>query len=134
MRKLAALLFIASILVFAISLPILSVSAAVGPCPGAPSPRLAIGAQARPAQVYSTLWVAPNSSSIITVMYRAKGDTFTIRSEPQCVNGPYYWYQVLYKGTVGWVTEGSGSTYWVEPTGGVVPTVAPGVTPTVTTT
>lgn len=123
MRKLAAILFVASVLIFAASLPIFSASAAVGPCAGAPPPRLAIGAQARPAQVYSTLWVAPNSSAIITVMYRAAGDTFTVRSEPQCVNGPYNWYQVLYKGTVGWVTEGTGSTYWVEPMGGVVPTV-----------
>jgi hypothetical protein len=136
MRKLATIVLIVSLVLLIASIPVIGTSAAVGPCPGAPTPRLAIGAQARPAQVYSTLWQAPNSSSIITVMYRSAGDTFTIRSEPQCVNGPYNWYQVLYKGVVGWVTEGTGSTYWVEPTGGAVPTPTGTiiVTPTVTTT
>jgi hypothetical protein len=125
-RKLVTILIVVSIVVFLASIPVLGVSAAGAACPGAPTPRLTIGAQARPAQLYSTLWADPNSSAILTVLYRAAGDTFTIRSEPQCANGPYNWYQVIYKGEMGWVTEGTGSTYWVESTGGVSQTATPG--------
>jgi hypothetical protein len=83
-------------------------------CPGAPPARLAAGNTARPAQVFSTLWQSPFSPYFITVMYRSLGDTFTINSGPQCLQGPYNWYQVTFKGISGWVTEGTGSTYWVE--------------------
>lgn len=98
-------------------------------CPGAPVARLTAGVTARPAQVYSTLWQSPNNTAIITVMYKAYGDTFQVISGPSCAHGPYNWYQVNFKGTVGWVTEGSGSVYWVEAVG---PAPTPTLVPTPT--
>ena len=136
MRKLATILMIVSIVVLIALIPIVGVSAAATACPGAPTPRLAVGSQARPAQVYSTLWASPNSTAVLTVMYKANGDVFTVQAGPQCAGGPYNWYQVNFKGLVGWVTEGTGSTYWVEPTGSVVPTPTTGagtLVPTPTT-
>ena len=126
MRKLATVLLIVSIVVLIAAIPIVGVSAAATACAGAPAPRLTVGAQARPAQVYSTLWASPTSTTVITVMYKANGDVFTVLAGPQCSTGPYNWYQVNFKGLVGWVTEGTGSTYWVEPTGSVVPTPTAG--------
>jgi hypothetical protein len=122
-RKFAVISVMILIVLLVASISLFPAVAAGTACPGAPAPRLSIGGTARPAQVYSTLWKAPNSTAVLTVISRASGDTFTVRSEPQCAHGPYNWYQVLYKGVVGWVTEGTGSTYWVEPVGGVVPTV-----------
>jgi hypothetical protein len=129
MRKLVTIILIISIVVLIAFIPVFSVAAqtAGGACPGASLPRLAAGSQARPAQVFSTLWASPNSTAILTVMFRANGDVFTVQSAPQCAFGPYDWYQVNFKGVTGWVTEGTGSTYWVEPTGGVAPTAMPGI-------
>lgn len=87
----------------------------VGACPGAPAPRLVIGKSARPAQVYSSLRDKLDSATVLKILYRANGDTFTVVNGPFCGTGPHNWWQVNYKGTIGWVTEGEGSTYWVEP-------------------
>lgn len=103
--------------------PIISVTR----CPGAPVARLKVGDIARPAQAYNTLWVSIYSNAIHTVLYRANGDTYTILGGPFCGEGPYNWYQVQYKNITGYVTEGTGSTYWVELT-----TASP-ITPTPTT-
>ncbi|MEO8608550.1 MAG: hypothetical protein ABI690_11740 [Chloroflexota bacterium] len=124
MRKLVTILLIVSIVVLIAAIPVFGVSAAGAVCAGAPTPRLTSGIQARPAQVYSTLWASPDSIAVLTVMYH--GDTFNVQSGVICAFGPYNWYQVNFKGVVGWVTEGTGSTYWVEPTGGVSPTPVPG--------
>ena len=87
----------------------------VGPCAGAPAPRLTVGTLARPAQVFSSLRAALDSNDVLKVLLKANGDTFTVQEGPLCGTGPHNWYKVSYKGTVGWVTEGTGSTYWVEP-------------------
>ncbi len=110
--------------------PIISVSR----CPGAPIARLKVGDVARPAQVYNTLWVSIYSNAIHTVIYRANGDTYTILGGPFCGEGPYNWYQVQYKNITGYVTEGTGSTYWVEPVTGVsvTPTTVPPIGGTIT--
>lgn len=128
MRKKIFALTLFVVVILLASIPVLTVSAAA--CSGAPAQRLALGDLARPAQVYSTLWLAPNSTGILAVMYRSNGDTFTIVSGPTCANGPYNWYQVNFKGISGWVTEGTGSTYWVEKVA-APPTVTP--PPVVTT-
>ncbi len=97
------------------ALPPLTPVLNVGACPGAPAPRLVIGGMARPAQVYSSLRAALDSNVVLTVMYKASGDTFKVLNGPFCATGPHNWWQVDYKGRVGWVTEGMGSVYWVEP-------------------
>lgn len=134
MRKVA----VVSILVMLVVLLMAAVSpsaaqTAGGACPGAPLPRLRAGDVARPAQVFSTLWASPTSSAVITTLYRAKNDSFTVSSAPTCSTGPYNWYQVTFKGVSGWVTEGTGSTYWVEKVSGGATAVPPtGVAPTPT--
>lgn len=107
--------------------PIISVTR----CPGAPVARLKVGDIAQPAQAYNTLWVSIYSNAIHTVLYRANGDTYTILGGPFCGEGPYNWYQVQYKNIIGYVTEGTGSTYWVETTTStpITPTAPAGVTP-----
>jgi hypothetical protein len=134
MRRFLAILALLTVLVLLASA--VSPSAAQtsgGACPGAPLPRLLTpGTQARPAQVFSTLWASPNNTAIITVMLRAANDTFTTTSGPTCANGPYNWYQVNFKGVTGWVTEGTGNTYWIEPVSGSATAIPPTSTGTVT--
>lgn len=142
MRKLGFFLLIGALLAGVVLLPLVAMArseaaqaSSTPVCNGAPPPRLSIGAVARPAQVYSTLWKAPDSAVILNVMYKANNDTFTVTAGPRCYGG-FNWYQVTFKGVSGWVTEGSGTTYWVEaatsqPGPQVLPTAAPGV-PTAT--
>jgi len=132
MRKYLALIAPVIILMLIASIPIFSAAAQTsgGACPGAPLPRLLTpGTQARPAQVFSTLWASPASTAIITVMLRANNDVFTTTSGPTCAGGPYNWYQVNFKGVSGWVTEGTGNTYWVEPVSGAGTSLPPTPTP-----
>jgi hypothetical protein len=84
-------------------------------CPGAPAARLSVGAVGRVAQTYSTLWASIYSNAVLDVMYRANNDTFVVLGGPFCGVGPYNWYQVRHGSTVGYVTEGTGSAYWIEP-------------------
>ncbi len=130
MRKLSLVVMIG--ILFAVLLPmaVFASPAAQATCAGAPPARLSVGMVARPAQSYSTLWAAPDNATALAVMYKATGDTFTITAAPRCYMG-YNWYQVNFKGLVGYVTEGKDSTYWVEQTSGIAPTAAPAM-PTAT--
>lgn len=92
-----------------------SVAAAPAACTGAPAPRLAAGMQARPAQVYSSLRAGLDSNTVILTMYREFGDTMKVLSGPRCASGPFNWYEVEFAGIRGWVTEGTGTSYWLEP-------------------
>lgn len=120
MRKItmtSAFLGILTLILAATSLTILAAPAAqtAGPCAGAPAPRLSAGIVAQPAQVYSTLWVHPTQFGIRKIMFKSFGDTFTVNQGPLCFLGmPYNWYEVTHKGQTGWVTEGTGSTYWIQ--------------------
>lgn len=87
-------------------------------CPGAPSPRLTAGDTGGVAQVYSSLRANFDSNNIITIMYRALDDTFTVIDGPFCGFGPYNWYNIEHNGVEGWATEGTGSAYWLEPLAG----------------
>jgi hypothetical protein len=42
------------------------------------------------------------------------GASFSILAGPVCANN-MAWWQVNYNGQVGWTSEGSGNTYWLEP-------------------
>lgn len=95
-------------------------------CPGAPAARLSVGVSGRVAQTYSTLWASIYSNVVLDVMYRANNDTFVVLGGPFCGVGPYNWYQVRHGSTVGYVTEGTGSSYWIEPN---VPTPTATVAP-----
>ncbi|MBZ0284666.1 MAG: hypothetical protein K8L97_28265 [Anaerolineae bacterium] len=133
MRKTFGILFVITALLLVGILPsvVFAQQATTTACPGAPAPRLTVGGTAQVAQFYSTLRADFDSNTILTILYRTDGDTFTVVSGPRCGIGPYNWWQVNYKGTLGWVTEGTGSTYWVEPTTVVTPAPStPSATPT----
>lgn len=137
MRKTFGVLFVLSLVMLVGMLPgvvFAQQTASSTACPGAPAPRLTIGGTAQVAQFYSTLRADFDSNTILTILYRADGDTFTVVSGPRCGVGPYNWWQVNYKGTLGWVTEGTGSTYWVEPrTAGTATPTTPTSTPSTPT-
>ncbi len=100
-----------------------ALSPAVQPvgCPGAPVPQLVIGGTGYVAQTYSTLWVDPSSAASYKRMLSANGDIFTVVDGPFCAGGPYNWYTVTHTDSVtgitynAWITEGTGSAYWVMP-------------------
>ena len=96
---------------------VVATPAPVTDCPGAPAPRLTVGGQGGVAQVFSTLRADIGSNTALTIMYRANNAVFSVVSGPVC-SGPYYWWQVTYDGITGWVTEGTGATYWLEPVTG----------------
>lgn len=113
---------------------VLTASAQTAACPGAPAPRLSAGMTAQPAQFFSSLRAALGSNVVLRILYRPDGDQFKILEGPSCSFGPHNWYRVDYKGTVGYVTEGQGSTYWIEPVAGTPATATPTTTPVATTT
>jgi hypothetical protein len=132
MKKLSLVVLMGVLLAVLLPMAAFASPAAQVVCAGAPAVRLSVGMVARPAQAYSTLWAAPENATALAVMYKATGDTFTITAAPRCYMG-FNWYQVNFKGLVGYVTEGKDSTYWVEQVSGVVPTAAPTVAPAMPT-
>jgi hypothetical protein len=54
------------------------------------------------------------------------GEVFNILSGPECGPAGRRWWQVSYRGSVGWTAEGEGSVYWLEPYYGVPVTPTPG--------
>jgi hypothetical protein len=83
-------------------------------CPGAPSPRLIVGAQARvmlntaPNNVRDT----PVSGAVLGQI--PPGGAFSVLAGPTCANA-MNWWQVNYNGMVGWTAEGDAGGYWLEP-------------------
>jgi hypothetical protein len=104
-----------------------------GGCPGAPAPRLKAGDPGQVAQVYSTMRQDIGSNVIVKILLRSANERFTVLEGPFCGYGPYNWYKVQHQALVGYVTEGTGSTYWIEP---LPPTLitprAPELTPVAT--
>ncbi len=41
-------------------------------------------------------------------------ETFLVLDGVEC-NGPYAWYQINYRGQVGWIAEGYDGQYYAEP-------------------
>jgi hypothetical protein len=90
-------------------------------CPYAPPPRLVVGGLARvilgqgPAIIRET----PNTSSTPIRDDIPAGQILNVLDGPEC--GPTIgrmWWRVSYQGIVGWTTEGSGDTYFLEPVSG----------------
>ncbi len=83
-------------------------------CPGTPLPRLEIGQQGR-----VTPGLPNNLRSGAGIWHQRIGQipgggTFDVLDGPVCA-GRYNWWQVNYRGTVGWTVEGIWSIYWLEP-------------------
>ena len=85
-------------------------------CTGAPASRLSPEMDAEVAQIYSNLRMGVHSNVIIATL--RTGDTLTVIDGPFCATGmgtPYHWYLVEHDGQPGWVTEGTGNSYWLAP-------------------
>ena len=85
-------------------------------CTGAPTAQLSQGAVAEVAQLYSSLRPGVHSDYILATL--VPGDEVVVLDGPFCATdrlSPYNWYIVDFNGTVGWVTEGTGDVYWLEP-------------------
>jgi len=82
-------------------------------CPGAPAPRLTVGGEARVAQSFSTVRDDIGGDPIRTVE-ASEGLFFDVLAGPYCY-GVYNWWQVSVDGVTGWVAEGTGLLYWLNP-------------------
>ena len=80
-------------------------------CPGAPPPRLWIGATGRVTPGLSNLIRDDNGRQIGSI---PAGGTFEVIDGPTCRAG-YAWWKVKYQGTIGWTAEGKPGDYWLEP-------------------
>ncbi|MCA9915707.1 MAG: hypothetical protein KC496_20270 [Anaerolineae bacterium] len=87
-------------------------------CMNTPDIRLAAGDTAQVAQSYSSLRADVHSDRILRII--RPGVNIEVLDGPFCatVNGvatPYTWYRVSVGTQEGWVTEGTGNTYWLRP-------------------
>lgn len=93
-------------------------------CPGAPVPRLVVGEMGRvvPGDPNNMRDAPSRSGAQIGAI--AGGDTFDVLDGPVC-SGGLNWWQVDYKGQVGWTVEGTVDEYWIEPYDPNPPTATP---------
>lgn len=93
-------------------------------CPGAPEPRLVIGAQGRvlPGDANNVRDAASRGGALVGSI--PGGAVFDVLDGPVCADG-FNWWQVTYDAFTGWTPEGSGADYWVEPYEAPVPTPTP---------
>jgi hypothetical protein len=94
----------------------LPVGTPIATCSGAPPPRLIVGELAR---------VTPGSPDNVRSMPSKKGEQVTqvfpgdwafVSGGPQCADGFLWWPVYTGAGFQGWIAEGSGSSYFLEPT------------------
>jgi hypothetical protein len=101
-------------------------------CDGALPTRLNVGliARVRPAGLPVNIRANPSSSSARAGQLNP-ADTFSIIGGPQCAEN-IVWWQISFDQITGWAGEGANNVYWIEPTGDVVATPTPAVTPAAT--
>ncbi|MGB1287468.1 MAG: hypothetical protein ACPG7F_13095, partial [Aggregatilineales bacterium] len=82
-------------------------------CSDAPLPRMVVGENGRviPASGALNMRQAPAGDFIITL---EGGTPFAVLSGPICADG-FYWWQIELFETQGWVAEGVGGEYFIEP-------------------
>ncbi len=88
-----------------------------GVVPCNPAPRLTLGA---PGQVTpglpNILRTLPRRGAGSLIVGRIPGNgVFTVLNGPQCGPEGRWWWEVDYRGVVGWTPEGEGSVYWLQP-------------------
>ena len=133
MTRLSLLPFL---LLLAILMGVWTASAQDDPaCPGAPLPRLVVGALARvlPGDANNVRDAASRNGALVGSI--PGGEVFNVLEGPVCADG-LNWWSVDYDGLLGWTVEGSGSEYWLEPYDPAAvtpePTAAPTAEPTST--
>ena len=89
-------------------------------CPGDPVSRLVIRQMGQVTPGDSNyIRSRPGGSAILNSKAMGQmppGGVFIVLDGPDCVAG-YAWWQVNYRGMVGWTAEGVGTTYWLAPAG-----------------
>jgi serine/threonine protein kinase len=100
--------------------PVLTATVLPLVCPYSPPSRLVVGGLARviAGQAPNIIREAPNTASARLGEIPA-GQILSVLDGPQC--GPTIgrmWWRISYQGTIGWTTEGSGDTYFLEPVSG----------------
>ncbi|MBZ0314888.1 MAG: SH3 domain-containing protein [Anaerolineae bacterium] len=90
------------------------VQANVPSCPGAPTPRLTIGATGRVSFTNGQPLNIRQSPAGERVGQLPEGTTFTVLQGPTCADG-YFWYQVQADAQNGWAAEGDAEGYFIEP-------------------
>lgn len=85
------------------------------PCDSAPAPRLQALAPARVTDggVANNLRAEPSIDAEL-VGQIPPGAVFNVLNRTTCTDG-YLWYEVVYRGTVGWTVEGADDVYFLEP-------------------
>lgn len=87
-------------------------------CPGdnGMTTRLALGEQGRVLPGYTlNLRTQPGEASGDAIRPMYENNTFTVTSEPVCDEQGRAWWLVSYSSSSGWMVEGSGGEYYVEP-------------------
>ncbi len=85
-------------------------------CPGTPQTRLRVGGfglVTKDPPTPSNLRAQASTSGNILIRIPA-GTSFPVQGGPICADG-YVWYQTIYNGVTGWLAEGQGNKYFVEP-------------------
>jgi hypothetical protein len=101
---------------FMLFFALLRVSAqAATPCPDLP-PRLIVGEWARVTYDNAVNFRPQPTVNIARLDALTTGITVEVLDGPVCADG-YHWWQIDYDGETGWVAEGAGDEYWLEPRG-----------------
>ena len=110
----ATLLFLLTLVLAVALLPAEAQSTPVA-CDGAPAPRLESLTLGRVVDggVANNLRAEP-STSAQRVGQIPPGEVFNVLTGTECAEG-YRWYEVVYRGIVGWTPEGQGDAYFLEP-------------------
>ena len=85
-------------------------------CPNTPSPRMIVGEQGRVTPDVSSNIRGGASANETLLGQIPAGGSFVVLEGPVC-NEDFLWWRVDYNGLIGWIAEGRGSTYWLEPAG-----------------
>ena len=84
-------------------------------CANAPAPHMTIsrrGVAAAPLALRS----APGTGAASTILGPVdQGAIFIVTAGPQCGDDGRYWWQINLNGSTGWVAEGEGQEYWINP-------------------
>ncbi|MBK9123720.1 MAG: hypothetical protein IPM16_11460 [Chloroflexi bacterium] len=93
----------------------LGVQAPQAECPGAPAPRLSVGAGARVTFTDGTplnVRQQPGGALVTTLQ---EGTLVAVIDGPQCLNGYRWWNLRMNDGVTGWSAEGDSEDYYLEP-------------------
>lgn len=97
---------------FSISMPV--IVAQGDACGDSLPPRLKVGNYAQvTAGTSNNIRIIPSRKGQLLGQVPG-GETFKVTNGPKCVEG-FNWWQINYKGIIGWTVEATGDEYWLQP-------------------